>query len=256
SHLDLAINAQDLRHLLLELGVAAFQIIPYLVRLDFLLAEYLAHRSLHHFGETFVPGDRRVLARMACQQTRRPQFLRITMILGLVASQRYQPRFCLGCNRRLLTRSRPIIKRRQWAIGQGPLHTALNRLMMQTESLPDSEERGFLTVRKQYLRSLHPTRCFASRAGNSCQLFNIFIGHRQFDCLPPPCHAATPRSISTNEESTKGSPVPRPLVSWNRSSSVRRYEPAIQVQDPRAVLCASAGDGLSHPRSHACGRLR
>src|SRR5262249_30327803 len=100
-------------------------------------------------------------------------------------------------------------------------HTALNRLMMQTESLPDSEERGFLTVRKQYLRSLHPTRCFASRAGNSCQLFNIFIGHRQFDCLPPPCHAATPRSISTNEESTKGSPVPRPLVSWNRSSSIR-----------------------------------
>src|SRR5215471_16793068 len=152
-HLDLAINAQDLRHLLLELGVAAFQIIPYLVRLDFLLAEYLAHRSLHHFGETFVPGDRRVLARMACLQTRRPQFVRITMILGLVASQRYQPRFCLGCNRRLLTRSRPIIKRRQWAIGQGPLHTALNRLMMQTESLPDSEERGFLTVRKQYLRS-------------------------------------------------------------------------------------------------------
>jgi hypothetical protein len=39
--------------------------------------------------------------------------------------------------------------------------------MMQTESLPDSEERGFLTVRKQYLRSLHPTRRFASRASNS-----------------------------------------------------------------------------------------
>ena len=54
-------------------------------------------------------------------------FVRTTVILGLVASQRYQPRFCLGCNRRLLTRSRPIIKRRQWAIGQRPPHTALNR---------------------------------------------------------------------------------------------------------------------------------
>jgi len=31
--------------------------------------------------------------------------------------------------------------------------------------LPDSEERGFLSVRKQYLRPLHPTRRFASRAG-------------------------------------------------------------------------------------------
>jgi hypothetical protein len=54
--LDLAIIAQNLRHLLLELDVATFQIIPYLVRLDFLLTEYLAHRSLHQFGETFVNG--------------------------------------------------------------------------------------------------------------------------------------------------------------------------------------------------------
>jgi hypothetical protein len=73
-------------------------------------------------------------------------------------------------------------------LGAHEAHPALNRLMMQTESLSDSEERGFLTVRKQYLRPLRPTRRFAPRAGNSCQLFNIFIGHRQFDCLPPPCH--------------------------------------------------------------------
>src|ERR1700726_890442 len=39
--LDLAINAQNLRHLLLELGVATFQIVPHLVRLDFLLGENL-----------------------------------------------------------------------------------------------------------------------------------------------------------------------------------------------------------------------
>ena len=39
--LDLAINAQNLRHLLLELGIATFQIVAHLVRLDFLLAEDL-----------------------------------------------------------------------------------------------------------------------------------------------------------------------------------------------------------------------
>src|SRR5712675_2198795 len=38
-HLDLAIDAQNLRHLPFELGIAAFQIVPYLVRFDFLLAE-------------------------------------------------------------------------------------------------------------------------------------------------------------------------------------------------------------------------
>src|SRR3979411_2577377 len=36
-NLDLAINAQNLRHLLLELGVATFQIVSHLVRLDFTL---------------------------------------------------------------------------------------------------------------------------------------------------------------------------------------------------------------------------
>src|ERR1700730_16836022 len=51
-------------------------------------------------------------------------------------------------------------------LGAHEAHPALNRLMMQTESLSDSEERGFLTVRKQYLRPLHPTRRFAPRAGN------------------------------------------------------------------------------------------
>src|SRR6185436_3110112 len=46
-NLDLAINAQNLGHLLLELGIATFQIVAHLVRLDFLLAEDLAHRALN-----------------------------------------------------------------------------------------------------------------------------------------------------------------------------------------------------------------
>ena len=70
--LDLAINAQNLRPLLLELGVATFKIVPHLVRLDFLLGENLAHRTLHQVGERFVPGSRCVIAGMACQQPRRP----------------------------------------------------------------------------------------------------------------------------------------------------------------------------------------
>src|SRR5262249_49090090 len=95
--------------------------------------------------------------------------------------------------------------------------------------------------------------------GNSCQLFNIFIGHRQFDCLPPPCHAATPRSISTNEESTKGSPVPRPLVSWNRSSS-SNWRACVMLDSVRNLLMRNDGEngklplaeGLSQQGSPRC----
>jgi hypothetical protein len=61
--LDLAIDTQHLRHLLLELGVATFQIVAHLVRLDFLLAKKLADRALNQMGETPVPSPRSVLAR-------------------------------------------------------------------------------------------------------------------------------------------------------------------------------------------------
>src|SRR5204863_1716839 len=240
--LDLTINAQNLRHLLFELGVAPFQIVPHLVWLDFLVAEDFADGALGQLGKTFVPRRRRVLACMPCQEPRRPQRVRITVILGLVASQRYQPRFRLGCNRRLLAGARPIIKRHQWAIGQRPLHAALNRLMMQTQSLPDSEERGLLTVRKQYLRPLHSPRRFASRAGNSCQVLNLFVRHRQFDCLPPVCHAGTPRSIRYKQESTTESPVPTLLVSWNRSSSEANLK--------RIICAASACRNLKIQNPH------
>jgi hypothetical protein len=47
---------------------------------------------LDQTGQTRVPCHRPVLARMACQQQpRRPQLVRIAMVLGLVAGQRYQP---------------------------------------------------------------------------------------------------------------------------------------------------------------------
>ena len=44
-NLDLAINAQNLGHPLLELAIATFQIVAHLVRLDLLLAEDLAHHT-------------------------------------------------------------------------------------------------------------------------------------------------------------------------------------------------------------------
>ena len=49
--LHLAIDAQNLRHLLLELRVAAFQLVADLMRLHLLLIEDLAHRALSQLGK-------------------------------------------------------------------------------------------------------------------------------------------------------------------------------------------------------------
>src|SRR5262249_30878304 len=180
---------------LLELGVATFQIVAHLVRLDFLLAENLTDRALDQIGKTFVPGGRRVLAGMAGQQPRRPQLVRIAVLLGPLSGQRYQPSLGLRRNRRLLARSRSVIECRQWAMGQRPFDAALHGLMMGAKFLSHCKERGTLTVAKQHSRPLHPTRRLASRARNRFQLSNLFVGHRQLDRLPPARHDATPHSI-------------------------------------------------------------
>src|SRR3984893_5884166 len=75
--LNLAIDTQDFRHLLLKFGIATFQIVANLVRFDFFLAKDLAHRALNQLCETFVPSGRSVIARVACQQPRGPQLMRI-----------------------------------------------------------------------------------------------------------------------------------------------------------------------------------
>src|SRR5271167_4333333 len=71
--LHLAIDAQNLRHLLLELRVAAFQVVADLVRLYLLLAEDFAQRALSQLGKASVPLRRPMLTRMAGEQSRRPQ---------------------------------------------------------------------------------------------------------------------------------------------------------------------------------------
>src|ERR1700750_1147596 len=71
------IDTQDLRHFLLELGVATLQIVAHLVRFDLLRAENFPYGALNQTGETLMSGLRSALARMAGQQPRRPQLVRI-----------------------------------------------------------------------------------------------------------------------------------------------------------------------------------
>jgi len=74
-----------------------------------------------------------MLASVAGQKPRRPQFVRIAKLLRLPARQRRQP--CLGFqrDRRLLARMTAIVQRRHRAFDRRPLNAALHRLMMQSK---------------------------------------------------------------------------------------------------------------------------
>ena len=97
----LAIDAQDLRHLGFEFGVAAFHVVADLVRLDLLLIEDVPHRALSQLGKASVPRCRPMLSRMAGEQSRRPQFVGIAEFLGLAAGEVHNPCLGLGGDRRL-----------------------------------------------------------------------------------------------------------------------------------------------------------
>src|SRR6478672_3733882 len=206
--LDLAVDTQNLRHLLLELGVASFQVVAHLVRLDVLLAEDLAQRALDQMGETFVPCRRSALARMTGQKPRRPQLVRIAVLLGLIARQRYQPGFRFRRNRRLLARSRSVVEGCQRAIRQCPLDAALDRLMMYAKSLSHGKKRPLLAIGEQICaRSTWRAASVLDReravsVSISSAVIAKSTARRHPAMMPLLVH------LTANEESTNKSPVP------------------------------------------------
>ena len=190
--LHLAIDTQNLRHLLLELRVAAFQVIADLVRLYLLLVEDVAQRALSQLGKAGVPLRRPMLTCMAGEKSRRPQFVRIAEFLGLAAGEIRNPYLCLGGDLRLLAGPRQVVERRHRTTGQRPLNTALNRLMVHPHRASHCKKRRVFPVGQQHPRPLAPARRFRSRAGNRAQRCQILLAHGQFDRLPPTRHHLHP----------------------------------------------------------------
>jgi hypothetical protein len=133
----LAIDAQDLRHLLLEGLVAAFEIIADLVRLHFVSVEDLADRALSKARQAGMPRRLGILSDMTRQQPRGPKLVRISHLLRLLAGQRHNP--CAGAvgNRRLLARPRAVVERRHHAKPYRTIKASLHGLMGHADRLTD-----------------------------------------------------------------------------------------------------------------------
>ena len=130
-------------------------VVAHLVRLDFLLTEKLAHGALSQMVRAgdieYDPPPVRARAHLAGQKPCRPQFMRIAVLLGLVAGQRYQPGpWPPRRDHRLFARSRSVIKCRKRAIGHRSLDAALHRLMMHAKSSSHGKERWLLPIAEQH----------------------------------------------------------------------------------------------------------
>ena len=136
-----------------------------------------------------------MLASVAGQKPRCPQFVGIAKFLRLPARQRHQPCLGLGSDRRLSTGASAIIQRSQRAFGHGALDAALDRLMMQPECPADRKKRGVFSIGQQYPRPLHPARRFSARLRYRSQLRRISFSKRQLNRPPPRCHDLSSRSL-------------------------------------------------------------
>src|SRR3984893_1173631 len=132
---DLAVDAQHFGHLLRKLGVAAFEVVAHFVWLHLLAIQDLADRALDQLGEALMTGGRSVLPRVAGQQPRRPQLVRIAELFRLLACQRHQPSLGFGGDRRLFTWPWTVLERRHGAIGHRALNASLYCLMMKSQGV-------------------------------------------------------------------------------------------------------------------------
>src|ERR1700680_1804346 len=183
------------RHLLLKLGVPALQVVAPLMRLDFFPVENLTDGALNQLGQTPVSRRRPMLARMACQKARGPQFVRIAVLLGLVARQGNQPSLGLRRDGWLFARSRSVVERHQVPIGQRSFAAALDRLVMASDLSCSRKKRWVLPVGEKHLRPLHPARRLRARTRYRRQPRNFLVGHRQLNHLTPSCHLGNPRHV-------------------------------------------------------------
>jgi hypothetical protein len=111
-----------------------------------------------------------MIAGVAGQKPRRPQFVRIAEVLRLPASQRHQP--CLGFkrDRRLSAGPRAIVERSHRAFDHRALDAALDGLVMQPKPPTNRKERLVFTISQQYPRPFNPACRLSSRLRYRSQL--------------------------------------------------------------------------------------
>jgi len=172
------------------------------VRLDVVTIEDLADRALREVGQARMSGGHGVVADVARQQPRGPQFVRISKVFGLLAGQRHQPRLRFIGDRRRLAGTRAVVERGHHAEPHGPLQTAKHGLMRHSNGLAHRIGRRVGAIGQQDARPLDPTRRLGSRPRDHLQSRQIVVSDRYLD-HPPWCrHRRRANMLKVHPRST------------------------------------------------------
>ena len=140
------INTQDFGHLGFKFRIAPLQVVAHFVRLHLLVGENLANCALRDSPQAGVPRCWTMLAGVASQQPRRPEFVRISHLLGLLAGQRHQPRARFNCDLRLLAGPRTVVERLHDAEPDRARQAALDGLVGHSNRDPNPVTRRIIPI--------------------------------------------------------------------------------------------------------------
>ena len=192
-HRHLSVDTKDRGHLGLKLGIALFQVVAYLVRLDFLLGQNFADRPLGQLAQAGMPSRGSVLPGMRGEQPGGPQFVGITQLSGLAARQCHQPGFGLGRDDRIASRTRPIIERFDHPQFRRSLQTTCHRLLRHPNRARHGIGRRVMQIGQNDPRPFDPARRLGPRPRNLQQTLPLLRISRQPN-HPARCYHRIPPS--------------------------------------------------------------
>src|ERR1700723_3175106 len=222
---DLAIDGNDLGHLRVKLGIAAFEVVAQFMRFDFGRGQYLAQSSLGKTGRTGVSGSHSPLAHVLGQQPGRPHFVRIAKILRLAAGQIDEESARLAGDGRLAPGTRTVGESRHDAELARPSQTSLDGLERHPDGSPGRIERSLLAIGQQDARPLDVVRRFRSRTRDAREIRQLLLRKAPFDQRPGRGHnhydirQSNKRRYGYRQTQTESPPMR--AYSWNRYTSKR-----------------------------------
>ena len=204
---DLTIDAQDFAHLGVEIGVATFQVVTHLVRLDLMRRQNLAQGSLGEMSQTGVSDGSSPLTHVFGQQSRRPDLVRIAQILGFAAGQIEDEHLGFTCDGRLASGTWTVVERRYDAQLSCAPQTPRDRLMGHTNRASGRVQRRRSAIRQQDAGALNVARRFRSRPRDPLQINQLLLRKRNVDHTPRRGH----KRFSKLGKSPGGNMVTLPL---------------------------------------------
>ena len=149
------IDHQDFLHLSVEVGVALFQVVTNLVRLDVVVVQDAPDGAFARIGQAGKAGSLRALTNKPCQRGDRPQLGRQPMILGFGACDADHPSLGFVADFGFMWPMVFVLEPHLDTCGQRLVHASVDHRSTKPKSALQLRDRDAISVAQHHLGAFH-----------------------------------------------------------------------------------------------------